>query len=350
MTEKHSLRSSLPNENDHFILLFTGNKKTLYCILCCTFVLLLAFSVKNYYLGYYALTISLVTFVSLASIDTLCLHKNKTLPFNVSLVAAILVFSLCLTIHHFGLSAAYWAFPVSIVIIYVLPKKPQLILNGILFSFICFASLHYADLATVLRLCLSLFLTIVFSNLIAAHVQQLHHDIVTESIKDPMTGALNRRQLTSHLNLSLAKNKRSNIQSALLMIDIDHFKSVNDTWGHDEGDNVIKSIVLIIKDKSRESDLLFRLGGEEFLLLIHDIDSNTAIGIANKLRTKIANTKIVNNHQVTISVGVSLSTISHTADTWLKHADLALYRAKSLGRNQVQTYSADQTYQTMGES
>ena len=123
------------------------------------------------------------------------------------------------------------------------------------------------------------------------------------------------------------------------MIDMDHFKMVNDTYGHDVGDVIIKKLSKTITENIKESDLAVRYGGEEFLVLLHGVDEPEAIEIAERLRLKVADMKVKAGNEIlqkTISIGVSMFP-SDTDSVWkcIKFADIALYRAKESGRNRV---------------
>ncbi|NQZ23339.1 MAG: GGDEF domain-containing protein [Colwellia sp.] len=330
----------LTKYNDASGFLFSGSKSTLYFILATTYLLFLTLAIKNYYLGYTPLAAMLLIFVCLAIIDTNALYKGLILPININIVISTLVLTLILTIYCLGVSASVWAYPISIALIYLLPKKSSTIFNFIIFSFVSVFYFLNVDVITASRASFSLFITILFSNLIASHIHKLNQDLIYESVRDPMTGALNRRQLSAYLDTSLANKKRNNINSAILMFDIDHFKNINDTFGHDVGDAVIKKLVDTINKHSRELDILFRFGGEEFILLVQDIDILIIHEVAENLRKRITKECIINNHPVTVSIGISTLHSILSTDMWIKHADTALYKAKNSGRNQVQMYTS----------
>jgi len=315
-----------------------GSKKALFFILSITYILFSFLAIKNYYLGEKILASSLLSFVILASINTRALYTNSSFPINMNIVISTLMLSLFLSIYYLGATTIFWAYPISLALIYILPHKQALIFNLIIFTFISLFSFLNMEIPAALRVSLSLFLTILITSLIAKHIHKLHQDLIHESIRDPMTGALNRRQLSTHLETSLAYKKRNNINSAILMFDIDHFKRINDNFGHDIGDKVIIKLVKLINEHSREVDLLFRIGGEEFILLMNDIDINFAQDIAEKLRMIIRVEPIIENHPVTVSIGICAPLNHFSIDIWVKNADNALYVAKNQGRNQVHLY------------
>ena len=149
---------------------------------------------------------------------------------------------------------------------------------------------------------------------------------------DPLTSLQNRRGLALALGDAAARQK----PFAVLVLDIDHFKHVNDTYGHDVGDLVLKKLSDVMRDNSRPNDLLCRNGGEEFVVLMPDTDEKSAAQIAERLRIAVQNTDMPHGERITISLGVSHWPSGHTEmDEVMKQADQALYRAKGAGRNRV---------------
>lgn len=165
-------------------------------------------------------------------------------------------------------------------------------------------------------------------------------DILKESsLRDGLTGLYNRRFLEEFIDKATSQALRSNISYGVLMLDIDFFKMVNDTYGHDVGDVVIRGLANSIKSCVRQSDLPIRFGGEEFVILLHNADEEGTVIVAEKIRNHFAEQKFIASGktiQKTLSVGVSL--FPENADSlWkcIKFADIALYKAKEDGRNKV---------------
>lgn len=160
---------------------------------------------------------------------------------------------------------------------------------------------------------------------------------------DELTGVNNRREFMKQARFELARARRYNKRLSVLMIDIDHFKLVNDNYGHDAGDLVLTIVANTLVEQLRENDHFGRLGGEEFAAILVETDHNHAFVIAERLRNVLENKKIFyKDHQisVTVSIGISVSASQTQAqaqeiETLLKNADDALYKAKMEGRNQV---------------
>lgn len=158
---------------------------------------------------------------------------------------------------------------------------------------------------------------------------------------DPLTGAGNRRSFDQELSRKITQFQRYNTPCSLLIIDADHFKSVNDTWGHDTGDIVLKSLVRAMESTLRDIDLLFRIGGEEFGALLPETGATNAIIAAERIRRAVNDLEIpipVSKTKIRISVSIGGADIQFVdcAERWFKRADVALYVAKERGRNRVE--------------
>ena len=163
------------------------------------------------------------------------------------------------------------------------------------------------------------------------------------ALTDSLTGLHNRRYVTAHLESMIRQSLEKGKSLALLMIDIDFFKKVNDTHGHGAGDEVLRGVAERIKRNFREFDLPARIGGEEFVVVMPDSRLDVAVSVAERLRSKIAETPFVVSGEVetiavTVSIGVALTKASgDSADDLMNRADEALYEAKGSGRDRVVT-------------
>jgi len=161
---------------------------------------------------------------------------------------------------------------------------------------------------------------------------------------DGLTKLLNRSAWEDQLSSEYNRVQRSGMSSVLLMFDIDHFKLVNDTYGHQAGDDVIRTVSELVRETKREADIAGRYGGEEFTIILADTDEDGALIYAERLREAIAATTVTHSHhniQFTISIGIAENpALGSNHAQWIEHADNALYYAKEHGRNQSVVYSA----------
>lgn len=156
----------------------------------------------------------------------------------------------------------------------------------------------------------------------------------TLAITDPLTGAFNRRHLDAALATAIERRARNGERAALLLLDIDRFKDLNDMLGHAAGDDVLRSLAALMRSRARRIDALFRVGGEEFAVLLAGAGLPDAVGVAEQLRLMIERASLA-AERVSVSVGVCDLDPAHTPETWMHDADVALYLAKRAGRNVV---------------
>ena len=170
-----------------------------------------------------------------------------------------------------------------------------------------------------------------------AELELANQQLQVQSNTDSLTGLLNRRALYAAAAALQAQRNRTSMALTLVLIDIDHFKKINDVYGHDVGDEVLKSFARYLKQRLRRQDLLARWGGEEFLLLMPQTDVQPANMLMNELRLGIKQLQIAELEQpLTATFGISAVSMHHDAlDMAVKAADLALYQGKAQGRDQV---------------
>lgn len=165
----------------------------------------------------------------------------------------------------------------------------------------------------------------------------------TIALHDKLTGLFNRNSLDQVLKAEMERQDRYHVPLSLVLMDIDHFKRVNDLHGHDSGDRVLVEVAERVRALIRETDMLFRWGGEEFLIISPETDAMGAGGLAEKLRLEIQAKPIDVVGTVTASFGVAERTDGETKDQWFQRVDQAMYRAKNSGRNRVEIWSAEQS-------
>lgn len=165
---------------------------------------------------------------------------------------------------------------------------------------------------------------------------------------DALTGLANRQLLMERLRMALARSKRFQRQLAVMYVDLDHFKPINDTWGHAAGDAILREASLRMKDAVREIDTVARLGGDEFVIVIEDLqDHRDAGAIAEHILNALAKVFCWQQHEFYIgcSIGIAISNNKEDANSLIEKADLALYRAKNKGRNRFEFCTPELTAQ-----
>jgi two-component system, cell cycle response regulator len=179
---------------------------------------------------------------------------------------------------------------------------------------------------------------------LADELMALREQVIT----DPLTGLFNVRHFRSALDKELERTLRSGVPTALMMIDLDHFKQVNDQWGHEVGNHVLKMTARLIGQATRQLDIQCRYGGEEFVVILPSTSLLLASQVAERLRELIEHAEMDVDGQalkVTTSIGLSVRLANErgSADRLIKEADECLYQAKHSGRNKVFFHSAEKT-------
>ncbi|WP_126454727.1 GGDEF domain-containing protein [Sulfuriflexus mobilis] len=159
-----------------------------------------------------------------------------------------------------------------------------------------------------------------------------------QAMRDTLTGTLNRAAFDTMLAKEIEIAERHNNPLSLLVLDIDHFKNINDSFGHAMGDNALRAMVDRVNEKIRSSDIMFRYGGEEFTIILSNTGTDGALLLAERIREAIEEMLYINDDasiRITVSIGVSTLVTAESGSELFERADKALYEAKRTGRNQV---------------
>lgn len=237
------------------------------------------------------------------------------------------------TVYISGPHQVYWAYPVLVAIFYLV--RP---LEAIAFALVTIAALIPSLLSdTDSHSTSTILVTIVvmssFAFAFSLVTNRQREKLIRLATKDPLTGAGNRRHLDNKLNEIVNGYQRTATSAAMLLLDLDHLKKVNDSHGHVVGDQILKRITEIINLRIRVTDNLYRIGGDEFVVILEGQDIDHAAHLAEQLRTLVEANELITGQPVTVSVGVAELKADESAEDWLHRADKALYGAKRDGRN-----------------
>ena len=234
-----------------------------------------------------------------------------------------------------GVNEVYWAFPALMVAYFMLDTRQATLLAG---GFIgCFLAIVWDDLPDIrlARVSLTLVITMLLANAFALTNRRQMEALRRLANVDPLTGAGNRRAQNLKLDSSIAIFNRNRSPTSLLIVDIDHFKRINDEHGHIIGDQLLVDLCELIRRSTRATESLYRYGGEEFVVVAEQTALATAINLAEKLRIQVARKTFTAGIKLTVSIGVAEVLRGESREAWLARADAALYQAKGHGRNQV---------------
>jgi diguanylate cyclase (GGDEF)-like protein len=298
-------------------------------------VFLIPFAVNDLWKGRIVLGTSVLAVVAALGVDVIALYRHRTPPIPYWLLLVPIAATISITLRTLGVIGAFWCYPAVLFFHFVLSRRLANLCSVALLVDATFMVHRYLGMRVTVRFCVSLTLTIVIINIIQTIIRDLQSKLLSLSITDPLTGAFNRRQMQDRLLDALQASRRGAGPTSLLIIDIDHFKRVNDERGHEAGDAVLKGIVALVTERSRRIDLLFRMGGEEFLLLLPATAEAQAATLAEQLRASIAAAPLLEGRTVTVSIGVGELSPDDTVHSWIKRTDDALYAAKNAGRNRV---------------
>ena len=184
-------------------------------------------------------------------------------------------------------------------------------------------------------------LVVLFFRQLVKKLAEARRLLETLATTDPLTGLYNRRQIMTRLEEECERIQRGGIGLSCIMLDVDHFKQVNDTYGHQQGDEVLKMIARQARASLRAYDVVGRYGGEEFIVLLPETDLETAQAVAERLRMAIQTSAILKTatgqpQPTTVSLGLTQWRSGDTVDALIHRADEALYRAKANGRNRIE--------------
>jgi len=248
-------------------------------------------------------------------------------------IAILAIVGALVTIYIRGVQQVYWAFPAVMACFYLLKPIEAIALTlsfNTLITPVIFQNLETFTAGTV---AVTIFVTTAFAFAFSVINNRQQDKLLSLATRDPLTGAGNRRALEMKLVEVIGAFERNGLPTSLIVLDLDHFKNVNDIHGHAVGDQILCEIVGIVNLRTRLNDSLFRIGGEEFVVVADGQCLGDACHLAEQLRTLVEVNELVPNSAVTISLGVAEFRTGESAKSWLSRADDALYRAKRDGRN-----------------
>lgn len=316
---------------------FEGYRERVERLLSITLlVLIVPLSVKNIVDGFYLLAGGTIAMCLTVVLRTFVLRKNgrprmTTLPFVISCI-----FTMVMVFVERGRYGMFWAHPLILYIYFIEQRFRAHVVAAITVVLSIAATVYFVEPRTGLRYGLTLILVVVFINIFLHLLDSVQARLVAESVSDHLTGAFNRRALDTHLGEAIDRKRRIKSPASMLLFDLDHFKTINDTFGHARGDRVLRDFAELLKTHSRRIDKVFRIGGEEFLLLLPDTAAAGAMIVASKVLASLASDEFVPGHKITTSVGLSELAHGETGEHWLGRCDAALYDAKRLGRDRIE--------------
>jgi len=294
------------------------------------------FIINHLISGRYLLALAAFSLASLAAI--LAFLTKRSSRWSMVMVRCFVpcfILYLALVIWTQGIIGAVWCFPAAVVTYLMLPEKQAWFANAVLLLVTTIVAFTHMEFALAIRLVMSLTFVNVFTTILIRVITKQQQRLHLQAVTDSLTGLSDRILLAATLEHAGEYARTNECDMTLVALDIDHFKRINDNYGHDMGDEVLVALAKMLKDNMRRSDTVFRLGGEEFLVVLYESDLQQSICVAEKLRQAVKDLPLKQQVSITSSFGVATFKDGEDWRAWIKRADENLYQAKAAGRDCV---------------
>lgn len=281
--------------------------------------------------------IAIFTIILVLGVNSLSVVFRGTYYPNVTLVTFVPATALAVgnSLHNVGPLGIAWSYPAILAFYAILPERRAWIANILFLVLVAPELFATVDAGSAMRVSISLLMSSVVTGVFLREILRQQRQLRDLAVTDPLTQVYNRVMLDRLLDEAAQRHARNGSPVTLMALDLDHFKAINDTFGHSAGDAVLKGVASILKGRLRGSDQIFRMGGEEFIILLPDTDATSASVAGEDLRSAIAASSLLPTYRVTVSLGVAMRRDGESNDEWMKRADTNLYAAKLGGRDQL---------------
>lgn len=250
-------------------------------------------------------------------------------------IAMLCVAGVLTTVYVRGEVQIFWAYPALLAVFYLVKPGEAVLIATVAIIGLVPALVPALDAISLTTIFVTLIATSTFAYAFAYLTRGQRDQLLTLARKDPLTGVGNRRALDEKLAEVCAAQTRADVPASLILLDVDNFKEYNDEFGHAAGDQILIQLTGIIDLRIRVTDSLYRIGGEEFVVVLEGQDKEKARRLAEQLRTLVEANELAPAGSVTISLGVAELGHGESPAQWLKRADVALYESKRAGRNKT---------------
>jgi diguanylate cyclase (GGDEF)-like protein len=310
---------------------------TTLCV-CFAVMWILPFSIYRFAVGEVAiglLDLMIVLGIALPASHALLTGRSES---GIRIVAIVCCLGCVAAAQAIGLVGLLWTYAAVAFVFFVLPRNLALAMSaGTLLAVMTVAGETLASTFERVSYLASAALVGLFAHVFATRYERQRQQLETLAWIDPLTGAGNRRMLELELSQARAAAVGASVLPALAILDVDHFKRINDRFGHEAGDRVLVAFAELLRGLLRKVDRLYRFGGEEFVVLLPAADAVGLRALTENLRAIVeARLRAPDGDAVTVSIGATLLRREEHWSHWLGRADAALYRAKDAGRNRVE--------------
>lgn len=296
---------------------------------------LLPFAANNFVQGRVLLGFATGAVIAVLIANALAIYFGRATTALRIVIFLPAIAGLALSVRAQGVPGVMWSYPALLMFHVMFARRTANVINGVLLTLIVLLAAESLGVPLAIRSAVTMGLLVMCANIFSAVMERLQRQLLDEAVIDPLTGAFNRRRLDAELGAAAEERTRYGVPVSLLALDIDHFKRVNDELGHARGDAVLRGIGAAIRARLRLLDSVFRIGGEEFLILLPHTTCDDAARVAEAMRAAVEHAPLLPDRRVTVSIGVAEMTSLEDVEEWAGRCDGALYRAKAEGRNRV---------------
>ena len=241
-----------------------------------------------------------------------------------------------------GLTSVFWMYPILAANFMLVGRRLATAVSSTSLLVMTVIPGIFADPTQEIIFLVSAVLVCLFGLIFAHRTESQREQLEEIASHDPLTGAYNRRAMEREVAIAIEAYRRHRTACGLAIVDLDHFKRINDTHGHEEGDRVLVDFADLVARGLRKGDRLFRYGGEEFVLLLPGAEGASLELVCDNLRERIATERTSRGAAITVSIGAAELQPDEDAGSWVSRADKALYEAKAQGRNRVVVHPGGQ--------
>jgi len=295
------------------------------------------FAIKNYLDGHLNLSIATFGIMCAFAVNTITMVFRKKYYSNVSLffLSPVIIVFAYFAIQVQGIIGMLWCFPVMVSLYYLLPERQAWFMNVVLLGVCAYMAFENFDERLALRIVATLSLISAFTAVSIRQINKQQLELHRLAITDPLTGLYNRNTLSYVLDHLINNHHKLSEPCHLMTLDVDYFKKVNDQHGHDQGDMALLKVAHCINNLVNDDGVVYRYGGEEFMVVLENMTWQDAKRLAEKIRLSVTDVELIRGYKTTISIGLSRLKPKMNRLEWIKESDRNLYLAKQEGRNQV---------------
>ncbi|MDI1252189.1 GGDEF domain-containing protein [Thermomonas sp.] len=235
-----------------------------------------------------------------------------------------------------GTPGLMWMYPVVMTNFLLVGRMPALLVSAAAIMVLVLHGQAFDSLIERFDFFASASMVSLFAFIFALRTEAQRDQLETLASRDPLTGVLNRRAMEQELQMVIEAHRRLGTTYGLMLLDLDRFKSINDTHGHEAGDVVLVNFATLVQSGIRKLDRMYRIGGEEFVLILPGSNVRGLATICESVRARVETGLRIQGKSITVSIGAAELKYDEDSADWLARADLALYRAKRGGRNRVE--------------